>query len=68
MLLDREEAIRSRTPTEVQQELWGIFLAYNLVRPELSRPTIPKHLRNIRASLKTLILPPRRAERRSREP
>src|SRR5262249_48387487 len=26
-LLDREEAIRSRTPTGVQQELWGIFLA-----------------------------------------
>jgi hypothetical protein len=25
---------------------------------------IPKHLRNLRASLKTLILPPRRSERR----
>ena len=96
-LLDREEAIRSRTPAGVQQELWGTFLAYNLVRLEMERvaseagvePTrisfvaalrlicdewlwcalaspgaIPKHLRNLRASLKTLILPPRRSERR----
>jgi hypothetical protein len=96
-MLDREEAIRSRTPTGVKQELWGLFLAYNLVRLEMERvaaeagvePTrisfvaalrlicdewlwcaiatpgaIPKHLRNLRASLKTLILPPRRSDRR----
>lgn len=96
-MLDREEAIRSRTPEKVKQELWGVFLAYNLVRLEMERvadeagvePTrisfvaalrlicdewlwcaiaspgaIPKHLRNLRASLKTLILPPRRSERR----
>jgi|SRR6266545_5011086 len=96
-MLDREEAIRSRTPENVKQELWGVFLAYNLVRLEMERvadeagvePTrisfvaalrlicdewlwcaiaspgaIPKHLRNLRASLKTLILPPRRSERR----
>jgi len=96
-LLDREETIRSRTPTGVQQELWGIFLAFNLVRLEMERvageagvePTrisfvaalrlicdewlwcalaspgaIPKHLRNLRAALQTLILPPRRSERR----
>jgi hypothetical protein len=95
-LLDREEAIRSRTPTGVRQELWGIFLAYNLVRLEMERvaadagvaPTrisfvaalrlicdewlwcavaapgaIPRHLRNLRASLAALILPPRRSER-----
>jgi hypothetical protein len=96
-MLDREEAIRSKTPAGVTQELWGVFLAYNLVRLEMERvaeeagvePTrisfvaalrlicdewlwcaiaspgaIPKHLRNLRASLKTLILPPRRSERR----
>jgi Insertion element 4 transposase N-terminal/Transposase DDE domain len=95
-LLDREEAIRSKSPTAVTQELWGIFLAYNLVRLEMERvakdaavePTsisfvaalrlicdewlwcaiaspgaIPKHLRNLRAALKTLILPKRRSER-----
>jgi len=96
-MLDREEAIRSRTPEKVKQELWGVFLAYNLVRLEMERvadeadvePTrisfvaalrlicdewlwcaiaspgaIPKHLRNLRAELTTLILPPRRSERR----
>ena len=96
-LLDREEAIRSKSPTAVNQELWGVFLAYNLVRLEMERvadeagvePTrisfvaalrlicdewlwcaiatpgaIPKHLRNLRAELKTLILPLRRSERR----
>jgi hypothetical protein len=96
-MLDREEAIRSKSPTAVAQELWGVFLAYNLVRLEMERvaedagvePTrisfvaalrlicdewlwcaiatpgaIPKHLRNLRAELKTLILPPRRPKRR----
>ncbi len=96
-MLDREEAIRSKSPKAVKQELWGIFLAYNLVRLEMERvaddagvePTrisfvaalrlitdewlwcaiaspgaIPKHLRNLRAALTTLILPPRRSERR----
>ena len=36
-LLDRQEAIRSRTPAGVRQELWGIALAYNLVRLEMER-------------------------------
>ena len=36
-MLDREEAIRSKSPTTVKQELWGIFLAYNLVRLEMQR-------------------------------
>jgi hypothetical protein len=34
-LLEREEAIRSRSPVGVEQELWGIALAYNLVRLEM---------------------------------
>lgn len=96
-MLDREEAIRSKKPETVKQELWGIFLAYNLVRLEMERVAaeagveprrisfvaalrlicdewlwcaiaapgaIPKHLRNLRAALKTLILPPRRSARR----
>lgn len=95
-MLDREEAIRSKSPTAVTQELWGVFLAYNLVRLEMQRvaddagvePTrisfvaalrlvcdewlwcavatpgaIPKHLRNLRAALTTLILPARRSDR-----
>lgn len=36
-LLAREEAIRSRTPDGVRQELWAIGLAYNLVRVEMER-------------------------------
>jgi hypothetical protein len=36
-LLEREEAIRSQTPAGVAQELWGVALAYNLIRLELER-------------------------------
>lgn len=36
-LLDRDEAIRSKTREGVEQELWGILLAYNLVRVEMER-------------------------------
>lgn len=36
-MLAREETIRSRTPAGVEQELWGIALAYNLVRLEMER-------------------------------
>jgi hypothetical protein len=36
-LLDRQESIRSKTPQGVRQELWGIALAYNLVRLEMER-------------------------------
>jgi hypothetical protein len=34
-LLEREEAIRSKKPDGVLQELWGVLLAYNLVRLEM---------------------------------
>jgi hypothetical protein len=36
-MLDRQETIRSRTVKGVEQELWGILLAYNLVRLEMER-------------------------------
>ena len=36
-LLDRQETIRSRTPAGIRQELWGIAIAYNLVRREMER-------------------------------
>jgi hypothetical protein len=36
-LLESEECIRSRSPEAVRQELWGIALAYNLVRMEMTR-------------------------------
>lgn len=36
-LLEREETIRSKTREGVEQELWGLLLAYNLVRLEMER-------------------------------
>jgi hypothetical protein len=36
-LLEREETIRSRTPDGVRQELWGIAIAYNLIRRAMER-------------------------------
>lgn len=36
-MLAREEAIRSKSPEMVRQELWGLLLAYNLVRLEMER-------------------------------
>lgn len=36
-LLEREETLRSRSPAAVTQELWGVLLAYNLVRLEMAR-------------------------------
>lgn len=35
--LDREEALRSRTPERVRQEIWGLAIGYNLVRLEMER-------------------------------
>jgi hypothetical protein len=36
-MLERQEALRSKTPRGVAQELWAIGLAYNLVRLEMER-------------------------------
>ena len=36
-VLQRQETIRSKSPASVAQELFGIFLAYNLVRLEMQR-------------------------------
>jgi hypothetical protein len=96
-MLERVECLRSLSPQNVTQELWGILLVYNLVRREMLLaadqyglpPTrvsfrtailtvrdfwlitawgapgrIPKHLADLRATLRTFIIPPRRSERR----
>ncbi len=36
-ILEREETLRSKSPAGVAQELWGVLLAYNLVRLEIER-------------------------------
>ena len=49
-MLDRQETIRSRTVRGVEQELWGIFLAYNLVRLEMQRTAAELRVRPIQIS------------------
>lgn len=34
-LLERRESLRSKSPSGVEQEIWGILLGYNLVRREM---------------------------------
>ena len=36
-MLEREETLRSKSPAAVTQEIWGVMLAYNLVRLEMER-------------------------------
>ena len=36
-MLERLETLRSRSPAAVAQELWGVLIAYNLVRLEMKR-------------------------------
>ena len=36
-MLDRQETLRSLSPWTVEQELWGMLIAYNLVRLEMTR-------------------------------
>ncbi len=43
-MLERYEAIRSRKPNGVAQELWGVALAYNLVRLEMTRIAAEAHV------------------------
>ncbi len=49
-LLEREETIRSRKPDGVKQELWGIFLAYNLIRLEIARIAVEADVEPTRIS------------------
>ena len=36
-MLERNVPMRSQTPQAVRQELWGVLLAYNLVRREMEQ-------------------------------
>jgi hypothetical protein len=36
-MLERLETIRSKSPTAVEQEMWGLLIAYNLIRLEMQR-------------------------------
>ena len=49
-LLARKEALRSQSPAAVTQELWGLLLAYNLVRLEMARAADAAHVAPTRIS------------------
>jgi hypothetical protein len=36
-LLDRRESLRSKKPDLVRQEVWGVLIAYNLIRRQMAR-------------------------------
>lgn len=54
-VLEREEAIRSETPDGVRQELWGMAIAYNLVRREMDLAARQMHLPPRRLSFITAL-------------
>jgi hypothetical protein len=49
-MLDREEALRSKSPAAVTQELWGVLIAYNLVRLDMERLAAEAHVEPTRIS------------------
>lgn len=49
-ILEREEAIRSKSPMTVRQELWGVLLMYNLVRLEMEQVANEAKVEPIRIS------------------
>jgi hypothetical protein len=53
--LEQEEALRSETPDHIRQELWGMAIAYNLVRREMDllarERKLPPHRISFRTSL-----------------
>lgn len=51
-MLEREETLRSKTPSNVNQELWAVALVYNLVRLEMERIAAEAQLPPNRISFK----------------
>lgn len=49
-MLEREETLRSRSPTAVRQEIWGVLIAYNLVRLEMEGVANEAHVEPTRIS------------------
>jgi len=54
-LLDRRESIRSKTPDGIEQEIWGLLLAYNLVRVYMERVAKMAKLPPLRISFITAL-------------
>jgi hypothetical protein len=49
-MLERLEILRSKSPRAVEQEMWGLLLAYNLVRLEIERVAAELEVPPIRIS------------------
>lgn len=49
-MLEREEALRSKSPAAIAQELWGLLLVYNLVRLEMERTAEEAQVEPVRIS------------------
>ena len=54
-MLDRRESIRSKTPDGIEQEIWGLLLAYNLVRVYMERVAKMAKLPPLRISFITAL-------------
>jgi hypothetical protein len=53
---ERIEALRSKAPARVEQEVWGLLLAYNLVRLVMSRAAPRAHVPPARLSYRYALL------------
>jgi hypothetical protein len=53
---ERVEALRSKAPVRVTQEVWGLLLAYNLVRLVMSRAAPRAHVPPLRLSYRYALL------------
>jgi hypothetical protein len=53
---ERVEALRSKAPPRVDQEVWGLLLAYNLVRLVMSRAAPRAHVSPVRLSYRYALL------------
>lgn len=54
--LDREESMRSKSPERVRQELWGLLIAYNLVRRHMEQFAQKHQLSPLRISYRASLL------------
>jgi hypothetical protein len=54
--LERAEALRSQAPTRVEQEVWGLLLAYNLLRLVMSRAAPHADVSPLRLSYRHALL------------
>ncbi|MDP3276874.1 MAG: IS4 family transposase [Deltaproteobacteria bacterium] len=53
--LARKETLRSRAPWSVRQELWGVMLAYNLVRRRAERCALAEQVSTLQISFVCLL-------------